>query len=340
MQYRLPRPSRLTDALHRWALRRGFPTLARIAPRWPRWWLLLNARWVIFLVMAVYPRPKRAIAGNLARILGASRRSWRVRRGVSRTLRHFAYYWVDLFRFAQLPAEEGRRLLAGVEGMEGLEAVLAQGRGAILLTAHLGNWELGGILLGQRDLPVSIVYVPDRYADAERFRSQLRRRAGVEEIAIQPGRSWSSLPVLRALRAGGVVAMQGDRDFDGRGVAAPFFGQPVPFPRGPFLVSLLTGAPLVPTFLTYTESYRFRATFGEPIVLAEGREREAALAGGVAAWVRQLEAAVRRCPDQWYTFFDYWADPPGSGEVAAVAPAAAEAGAETVAMAPDAARGR
>jgi lauroyl/myristoyl acyltransferase len=305
LQARLPTPHRIADALHRWALRWGFPALARIAPRWPRGLLHLGARWVIALVMAVYPRPKRAIAANLARVTGRPVRSREVRRAVRRMLHNFAYSWVDLFRFAQLPAERGTRELVRADGLERVQDALAAGHGAILLTAHLGNWELGGVLLGRRER-LSVVYVRDRYQEAERFRSLWRSAGNVEEIAVDPGSSLASLPVLRALRRNGVVGMQGDRDFDGQGVWVPFFGAPAPFPRGPFLVALLTGAPLLPTFVTYTPDRRFQVEVLEPIHLDRGGDRERAVVRAIGQWARVLEELVRRHPTQWYTFYDLW----------------------------------
>lgn len=282
--------------------------LLKIAGVWPRWLLLLGSRVVIFIVMLVYPRPKAAIASNLARIFGVSPRSRRVRATRRRMLRHFGYYWLDLFRFAQLPAEEGRKHLAVVQGLERVEEILEEGSGVILLTAHLGNWELGSVLLGQDDWPVSVVYVEDRYPEAESFRSRLRRQGNVEEIPLELGSGWGSLPVLRSLRENRIVAMQGDRDFDGRGMAAEFFGEKVRFPRGPFIVSLLTGAPIVPTFLTYTPDLEFRAEFHSPIRVARNGERESDLRQAAETWAGTLEEVVATYPDQWYTFFDYWED--------------------------------
>ena len=136
----------------------------------------------------------------------------------------------------------------------------------------------------------------------------MRVQAGVEEIPLKLDSAWSSLPVLRALREGRLVAMQGDRDFEERGIAAPFFGSTVRFPRGPFMVALLTGAPIVPTFVTYTPGYDFQASFGDPLHLVSTGDRDHDLARGVERWAKVLEEAVARHPTQWYTFFDYWAE--------------------------------
>ena len=308
MQYLIPEPSRIADRLHRWAIRRGFPKLAEVAPRWPRWFAQWLARGVIFLVMAVYPRPKRQVRKTLARVIGKGEGSWPVRRAASAMFRHLAFYWLDLFRFAQLPAEAALAVCDEVEGLATLNAAFAEGKGVVLLTGHLGNWELGGVVLGRDRLPISVVYVKDKFEGAESYRSFLRRQADIEEIAIEPHASWSSLPVLRALRAGRVVAMQGDRDFDGRGIAAPFFGVKVRFPRGPFLVALLTGAPIVPAFITYTPRFRFAGRFAEPIRVVPTGDREGDLDLAVQRWAAILEDEVRRHPDQWYTFYDYFAE--------------------------------
>ena len=184
-QHRLPEPSRLADRFHRWAFR-GYWIAARIAPVWPRWLELIPSRWVVYVIMAVYPRPKRMIRRNLAHILGRHPGSWRVRRACTEMLGYFGIYHSDLFRFAQLPMEEARAHLDVVQGMEHLEAAVASGKGALMLTAHFGNYELGGVLLGQLDMPVSVVYVKDKFEQAEEYRSVMRGRGNVEEIAIEP----------------------------------------------------------------------------------------------------------------------------------------------------------
>ncbi len=306
MQWKMARPSRFADGFNRWALRHGFPLLLKVAPRMPRWLNLLGARFVITVVMGFYHPPKRAIARNLSRVLGLPAGSRRVRAAVRRMLYNFACYWVDLFRFAQLPTERAMALVESATGHDRVEAALAQGKGAILLTAHLGNWELGGVFLrflGQR---VAIVYVPDQFEDVERCRKMLRQATGVDEIPIQPGDLFTSLPALRALRENRLLALQGDRDFNDRGVWIDFFGVPAPFPVGPFTIAAITGAPLLPSFITYTTGQRFVVEIGEPIRVENTGNRDADVRRALEQWVAVLEAAVRRWPTQWYTFYDFW----------------------------------
>ncbi len=264
--------------------------------------------------MVVHPAPKREIAANLGRLLGLPEGSRRVRRATRQMLFNFAYYWVDLFRFAQLPAERAQELLDGCVGAEHLESERAAGRGVILLTAHLGNWELGGLFLARLDLPLTVVYVRDEFEVAERFRSLLRQRVQVQEIAINPAGGLASLPVLRSLAEGRVVAMQGDRDFNDRGVVVDFCGAPACFPDGPFHLARMTGASLVPAFVVYGSGHRFEIEIGAPIRVPKSQDREAEVRKALNRWVSVLEDAVHRWPTQWYTFFDPWADAQAGAE--------------------------
>ena len=287
-------------------MRRGFPVLVKIAPWLPRWFLFLGARVIIWSVMAVYPGPKRAIDRNLSRILGQPVDSRRVRQTRKQMIYNLAYYWVDLFRFSQLPFEKLQKLVGEVTGLEHLEAAVDRGQGVLLLTAHMGNWELGGLLLKGLDLPVSVVYVPDQSPAAEEFRAFLRKLIGVGEIPINPRSQFSSLPILHALNEGRVVAMQGDRDFNDQDKRFDFFGAPAPFPIGPMTLTRMTGAALIPAFVTYDSKHCFDITFGEPIEVGQEGSREKDATAAAQRWVEVVEGAVRRWPDQWYTFFDFW----------------------------------
>ena len=306
MQKHLPPRPPFADRYHAWAIHHGFPILLWLAPRLNRRLARFLARGVIWAIFVVYPSSKRMLARNYARTAGVREGTWRARRGASALLRHFAFYWVDLFRFGQLPFERADEL-ARIHGFEHVERAHAAGNGVVILTAHYGVYELGSLLLG-RGKPTSVVFVPDKFRDVERFRASFRSLAEVEAIFVDPDATWSSLPVLRALRAGRLVAMQGDRDFGGPGIPADFFGERVRFPRGPFLVAMLTGAPIVPTFIRYASDYAFESSIHPPIVVPSTGDRERDLAAAVQQWATVLEAEVRAHPTQWFTFYDYFAE--------------------------------
>lgn len=313
MQWKMAARSRVTALLHAGGLRLAFSVLLALAPRLPRWLLHALARPAILAAMAIYPQSRTVVEGNLARVLGQPPGSPAVRRARRRLHVNLARYWVDLAHFAPQPPEKSRRLVRSIYGLQHLRRPLAAGRGVLLITAHLGNWELGGVLMREMGVPVSVVYVPDESPATEAARARLRGLVGVEEIPIHPGDELSSLPVLRALRQGKVVALQGDRDFNDRGWPVEFFGAPAPFPPGPMILASLTGSAVVPVFIVYDERLDVRIEFGEPIEVASDGDRRSGVHRALSRWVAVLEAAVRRWPEQWYTYYDFWDQPGATG---------------------------
>jgi len=259
--------------------------------------------------MDLQPRYLDAILGNTAQVMGLRPTHPLVERTSRDMVRQHARAWVDFFFFGQRPLEEALAQFAGLAGLGHLDAAIADGKGVILLTAHAGNFELGGILLRSRNLKVHAVYKPDHFKAVERLREGMRAQGGVVGIPVD-GVGFSTLPLVKLLREGALVGMQGDRDFSLNGVSVPFFGRNVPFPRGPWELAAMTGAPIITSFFYADEERRFHAHFGEPIRIQGGRgERMASIEAGIQAYVADLEALIRRHPSQWYCFYPFWDDP-------------------------------
>jgi len=249
-----------------------------------------------------------ALRSNLSTILGKSEGSEEVARKAEDLVdAHFAA-WVDFLHFATRPPEEGARLVESVSGFQRILDGRERGKGVLLLTAHLGNWEVGGLMLAQAGQPIHVVLVPDIYPAVERSRRRLHERAGVTEIRVD--RSFApTLGVMRALDANGIVAMQGDRDFNNTGIAVPFMGREAYFPRGPLRVAMATGATVLPAFIVRVPDGRYRAILEEPLPIDRDGDREEALRRNVERYVGILERYVRAHPEQWYCFYPFWDDP-------------------------------
>jgi KDO2-lipid IV(A) lauroyltransferase len=259
--------------------------------------------------MALRPKYLDAVRANMAQVTGHPVTHPEVDRLARRMVRQHSRAWVDFFHFGQRPPEEVLASFGPYLGTEHLDRILADGTGAILLTAHAGNFELGGLPLKAMGHSVHAVYKPDRFAAVERLRNQLRRQGGVIGIPVG-GKGFSTLPLVKVLREGKLVGMQGDRDFSLNGLPIPFFGREVFFPRGPWELAAMTGAPILTAFLWVDEEGRFRGSFGEPITIRGGRgERMAEIEAGMRRYAAELEAFVRRDPSQWYCFYPFWDDP-------------------------------
>ena len=120
------------------------------------------------------------------------------------------------------------------------------------------------------------------------------------------------LELLAALRAGDIVAMQGDRLLHGGGVTVPFFGRPTRFPAGPFHVALAAGAPVVPGIVVRTGWLRYRMMVAPPLRMDPGQPRDESIRQALTEATSFLEARLREYPHQWLNFFDIWPeDVPG-----------------------------
>lgn len=250
-----------------------------------------------------FPREWAVVEDNAARIRpGAGSAE---HRALARAVfRHFAMCFTDRL-VANRRAREAERMVAGVEGGEHLEAALAPERGVVLLTAHLGNWELAGrVGAAATRRRLHVVMEPEHDARVEAL---LGGADGAVSV-VRRRRPTDALPLVAALRRHELVAMQGDRALGTPADArADFFGAPAAFPLGPFVLARATGAPVLPVFCVLERDRRYRLVLGAPVTVGQGGERE-----GLLGWVVALERMVRAHPEQWFNFFDCWRPGPAA----------------------------
>ncbi len=201
---------------------------------------------------------------------------------------------VDLLR----PFPKHAEGLARFEGLAHLDAALASGRGVVALSAHLGNWEVLGAALASRGYPVSVVAREIFDVRSDRMLNAWRTRAGVR---VHP-RTRGLLGVVRDLRAGGIVGTLVDQDTGGPSVFADFFGHPARTPSAPFVLAQRTGAALVPMWVHMDRAGRHVVEIRPAIA----RSHRQGIEADVAAWHRQLEAAIRAHPEQWVWHHRRW----------------------------------
>jgi len=175
--------------------------------------------------------------------------------------------------------------------------------GLVLLTAHLGNWEIGGASITARGIPLDVVAkgMSNRGFQEELFAT--RERLGMRVIEMGDATRES----LRSLRRGEVVALLADQSAHRGGMALPFFGRPASTARGPALFAARSGAPVWLAFAIRDRGprQRYTVTF-EPLPFAPtGRPEEDAQAL-MGAYARRLEEAVRAAPGQYFWQHRRW----------------------------------
>src|SRR5512145_381147 len=164
MQDRMQSDSRLLDMVYSGVFGTLFPLFlfaARAFERRSRAFEIADA--VVAAFMALRPQYLDAVRANVVQVLGVRPGHPEVERIARSLIRNHAYAWVDFFHYGQRPPEAAFRNFVSLEGENHLEQLLRADRGAILLTAHAGNFELGGLLLKALGLQVHAVYKPDRF---------------------------------------------------------------------------------------------------------------------------------------------------------------------------------
>ena len=253
--------------------------------------------------------PRQVAERNLAACLpewSAAERARLLRRNLMETGKGF----MELGALWRWP---GARVLALVQGVvageEALAAAVRAGRGAILLTPHLGSWEMAGLYYSSRH-PLTILYRPSRVG-LDDISRQGRGRFGGQVVATDPG---GVRALLTSLRAGQVLGILPDQDpGDERGVFAPFFGRAANTMTLAPRLALKTGAPV---FLTWAE--RLPRGRGYVLHLRELPDVAAAtsLDAAAAALNRGVEAAVRSLPTQYlWAYKRFKTRPPGAARL-------------------------
>ncbi len=215
-----------------------------------------------------------------------------------------ANFYEFIFEMGRNQARSIHELTADVDGVEGKEhydRARALGRGAIVVTAHLGSFESGVAALKSREPHVHVVFRRDEVAEFERLRSHQRRRLGVTEQPIEDGFAvW--LRLREALARNEVVLLQADRVLPGhRGVAVPFCHGHMAVPVGPVKLALTTGAPLVPVFAVRSAPGRVRIYMEPAIIVDPGDPDEGGIHPATTSLARVIESYVARFPEQWLT---------------------------------------
>ena len=253
-------------------------------------------------------KDREMVRRNLSRIV---QDPLQVPRLVRRTFIRYAKYLVDYTRMDLLRKKDVPRLVWRFDGWEHIDRAVAEGKGALILSAHLGNWEMGGIFLALLGYPLTVITAPDAEARLHSYRVNLRHEQKINVITLDDTFS-SSLAVLRSLQANQLVALLGDRDLFGKGISVTFFGRRVSFPIGPALLASLSEAPLIPTFVLMNENDQYLCLSRDPIRIQKTRDRDDDLAVNTQRIAAVMEEVIRAHPDQWYTFYDYFARHGGS----------------------------
>jgi len=212
-----------------------------------------------------------------------------------KTIANYAVYLSDLFR---IPVYDKDTLLniVNVKGTENLDKALKLNRGVILITAHVGNWDLAGVYVASLGYPLTAVV--EEIPELSDFYNFLRTRTGMETVFMRERDK-----MITALRNNRILVLLGDRDLTNRGIPVKFLSGEKSIPRGPAAFAIKYNVPIIFGYFVLNDNRKnsYIAEISEPI-FPEDRSFEE-LSQIIA---NRLGEYIGRFPTQWFVFRDEW----------------------------------
>lgn len=227
-----------------------------------------------------------------------------IRRTAGAAYAHLGREGMSLLRLYRLGREDVARTTR-VEGLEALRSAVDAGTGAVVVTGHFGNWEIGGAAVAVRGVPLDVVVQRQANPLFDDLINRARERLGMR--VIERGRA--TREALRSLRRGRVVAFVADQDARRAGVFVPFLGRPASTFRGPAVLALRSGAPVFIGTAVRDRGGEYVVRL-RPIPLPAAGDPEAQVVELTAAHARALEEMVRSRPEQYFWHHRRWKTAP------------------------------
>ncbi len=268
----------------------------------PGWRSSLVTRVVYVLLLIV--RPRRGVAlENMKIAFPASTSRWRSK-NLSRVYSHFASILSE-YLVVQNGPEQVVEWFKETRGMELLERQREEGKGAVLLMSHFGNWELMAAFLVQRGFQIYGVIQnpvdPGLAALIERYRKNIGGKPIPKQFMLRD-------PIKR-LREGNMVVVAGDQNWGGKGaLRISFFGRDCGTAGGPAGFSLIADVPLLPAVAFRTGSFSYRLEIGPAIKKPVTGTRDEKIIEMTAAACKWNESIIERAPEQWLWMHRRWRD--------------------------------
>lgn len=253
------------------------------------------------LVFLLWGPGRRGVMSNLKAILPGSSAAGNFLR-TYRVFWNFAWSMTDNVRFKELRVGPDWDLT----GAEYFEELRQREGGAIVLTAHMGNYDLGAHLFSEiARRQIAMVRAPETDPATRQYEEELHGRTAGSSLRIDfnTGAGDLAIDLLNALRRGEIIAIQGDRVTPGlSALEVTLFGKRTAVPAGPFALSMAARVPIYPLFVFRGGRRRYRLVACRPFEVIRKPDRDVSLREAAAQWSEELETIVRGAWYQWFAF--------------------------------------
>jgi lauroyl/myristoyl acyltransferase len=256
-----------------------------------------------------WPSKRQVTRLNMAQVTGRPAHDPYVQRLALTSWRNYGRYASDFISFPHLNIDQVvrnmRDLSEGQDGWQGhVRTALQAGQGAILTSAHFGNWDMAGAILA-REIPVSAVAETFSDKQLNQLLQDQRKEKGIGIIPMEG----SVRRILRILKQNELAAIIVDRPVtEDQGIEVMFFGRKTYVPSGPAALALKSGAAIVPGFAWYGHHNKYYTRMFPPIFPQEskGEERAKEISRLTQRMYDAIEVMIREWPTQWYMFRQFW----------------------------------
>ena len=260
----------------------------------------LIARIAADIVYISSPSLRASVEDNMSHVLGTAADNATLKKAVRGVIRNAAKNYFDQIKIPHMKLSDIESHIT-LKGWHNLEDALAQGKGVILVTAHLGSFEMGAQIFPARSVKTTILVEP---LDPPALLNHVIALRGSQGLTVVPVQLGTLRSIIRSLHGGEVVVVVCDRDFGNDSLRSDFFGAETSLPVGAVRIAVRTGAAIVPVFNLRRGANRHIMYF-EPAVPID-YSGNGAVAENVRLVTEILEKYIKKCPEQWVVLSPIW----------------------------------
>ncbi|MDI6783879.1 MAG: lysophospholipid acyltransferase family protein [bacterium] len=243
-------------------------------------------------------RLRQTIQSHLANLIQATGQPLDINRVTKDSLVNFFKYLVDFFRVPLLTKEYIKANIP-IYGIENLDNAIAQGKRIIILSGHIGNWELGAIVMAKLGYRITTIALDHRNPRVNKLFLYRRKSAGVR---VFPPSITAVRECYQALEINRLVGLLGDLEFGTGGLELDWLGETLRVPKGPAMLARRTGAVVIPVVMIRQKDDQLVIYIDTPIPpdITDNPEKDIMI--NTRKYLAALGKYIQQYPDQWYRF--------------------------------------
>lgn len=251
-------------------------------------------------VYMLSPGLRGVIADNLRHVLGPDVDDVTLRRTVRGVLRNAAKNYFDLIKIPRLKLDDILNRIT-VHGWHNFEEAVNKGKGIIIVTAHIGSFDMTAQLLAARAAGTTVLVEVQEPPALFDYVTNLRKCKGLTLLPVQAG---ALRIIMESLHRGETVGLVCDRDIGKDGLKSTFFGEQTTLPVGPVRIAMRTGAAIVPAFNLRRRGSSYDVYLEPALDIAH--DGDGAVRHNMRQLIEALEKLIRTCPEQWVVLGPIW----------------------------------